>query len=160
MSDPDFRGWAIFCDDIRVEVGGKISFIGVYENQMFLHGEFPFTLPKFAIAVRYLERAEAMTEEAVVRVFAPGEKEDDALILEGVLPAQEARNAPVPPDWDPNETRYLGFGANIILAPFVIQRTGTIRVRVFCGEEIIKIGALRIEQAKTESSLQSLPMLS
>jgi hypothetical protein len=41
----------IFCDDIRHEVGGKLSYIGVYSGRLLVPG-FPLSLPKLCVAVR------------------------------------------------------------------------------------------------------------
>lgn len=42
-------GYCIFCDDIRNEPGGKLSFIGCYNAVMFVGREFPLALPKFCV---------------------------------------------------------------------------------------------------------------
>ena len=38
-----------FCDDIRQEIGGKLSYMGVYSSDLYVGG-FPITLPKFCVA--------------------------------------------------------------------------------------------------------------
>jgi hypothetical protein len=43
------HGYSIFCDDIRNEVGGKLSFIGCYNAVMFVPSQFPCLLPKFCV---------------------------------------------------------------------------------------------------------------
>ena len=40
-------GYSIFCDDIRSEAGGKLSFIGCYNAVMMTTQRFPLVLPKF-----------------------------------------------------------------------------------------------------------------
>lgn len=42
-----------FCDDIRTELGGKISYMGCYRNFMDVPS-FPITLPKLCIHVRLI----------------------------------------------------------------------------------------------------------
>jgi len=39
------------CDDIRHEMGGKLSFIGVYSGELLVP-EFPVTLPKLCLFVK------------------------------------------------------------------------------------------------------------
>ncbi len=41
----------LFCDDIRHEVNGKVSFIGVYSGRLFVPA-FPITLPKLCLSVK------------------------------------------------------------------------------------------------------------
>jgi hypothetical protein len=43
----------IFCDDIRHEINGKISYIGVYAGTMFVQ-VFPSTLPKLCIDIKVI----------------------------------------------------------------------------------------------------------
>tara|TARA_R110002072_G_scaffold113009_2_gene242425 strand:+ start:1214 stop:1639 length:426 start_codon:yes stop_codon:yes gene_type:complete len=44
---------ATFCDDIRHEIGGKVSLIGCYANHLFSEG-FPLTAPKLCVHLRIL----------------------------------------------------------------------------------------------------------
>jgi hypothetical protein len=48
---PKFN-YAIICDDIRQEVGNKISLIGIYAKDIFVT-KIPFTLPKLCFAINY-----------------------------------------------------------------------------------------------------------
>ena len=43
----------IYCDDIRQEVGGKLSLMGVYNNVMYVQ-QFPVTLPKFWVVATFV----------------------------------------------------------------------------------------------------------
>jgi|SRR5215510_10032118 len=151
MTDPILRGYTIFCDDIRSEVGGKTTFVGTYDGVLFIHGEFPFVLSKFGMAIRYEEQKGAFTnEEAKLRIFLPGDEGNKASI-ESLLPMQDARkNARPLPDDNPSEIKYVAVGANLILSPLVIPKAGTIKVRVQCGEETVKLGSLVVTKAGTE----------
>jgi hypothetical protein len=77
---PEIYGYTIFCDDIRQEVGGKISFVGVYSGTMFVHGEFPVTLPKFAFGISLMQRREILEPNIQVQIFLPGDPEDSPSI--------------------------------------------------------------------------------
>lgn len=46
MSECHLSGF--FCDDIRHEVGGKVSFIGAYSQKMLVQ-QFPVRLPKLCV---------------------------------------------------------------------------------------------------------------
>jgi hypothetical protein len=45
------RGFTIFCDDIRRELGGKITLVGIYRAEMLIQGKLPIVLPKLGIAI-------------------------------------------------------------------------------------------------------------
>src|SRR5687768_9520791 len=42
--------YTIFCDDLRQEVGNKVSYMGAYQGMMFVRS-FPVLLPKLCAAV-------------------------------------------------------------------------------------------------------------
>lgn len=48
---PKFE-YAIICDDIRQEIGNKVSYIGIYGSDIFV-SKLPFTFPKLCFAVSY-----------------------------------------------------------------------------------------------------------
>lgn len=44
--------YTIICDDIRQEIGNKLSFIGVYQDNIFVPN-LPFTFPKLCFSIHY-----------------------------------------------------------------------------------------------------------
>src|SRR5262245_20404964 len=140
-------GYTIFCDDIRSEQGGKHTFVGVYDGTMHVHGDFPFALPKFGMAVRYIEeRGLFRDEEVVLNVFMPGDDESSPSI-QGTLPLREVRlNSQFHAN---DQAKYLQVGTIIVLAPTLIAKPGAIRVRAECGSEIVNLGSLQVLKAPT-----------
>lgn len=47
---PDPYGMAFFCEDIRQEIEGKTSYMGIFGANITLRGERPATLPKLCVA--------------------------------------------------------------------------------------------------------------
>src|SRR5262249_52874503 len=131
MTNPDIFGYTVFCDDIRLEVGGKVSLIGVYHAVMLIQDEFPFTVPKFTMAVRYLERIGACSDEVTLRVFMPGDAEDRPTV-EGKIEVEEQRELAIRAmrenSSENNVPDYIHIGSHIVLAPLVLQKPGLIRV--------------------------------
>src|ERR1700730_6660205 len=77
---------SIFCDDIRQEIGGKLSFMGVYYGAMYVP-QFPINLPKFCVNVTFYEpkiMAEARVVPVLIKVFMPNDAEN-APSVEAVL---------------------------------------------------------------------------
>jgi hypothetical protein len=163
MTDPVITGHTVFCDDIRVEVGGKLSLIGVYQAVMFVQGEFPITLPKFGLAVRYTEKIGACSDEVKLRVFLPGDAED-APTIDGIIPVEEIRQSAaeerlvsvVGNEGNLPPVEYIHVGSNILFSPLVLKQPGLIRVRAFCGDNEIKLGNLGIRKTPpgTETKAQ------
>ena len=62
--------YSITCDDIRIEMGNKLSFMGIFENIFFQ--AFPSALLKFAIVNHWVGNG---TFETHVKILAPDRKE-------------------------------------------------------------------------------------
>ena len=73
---PEAFGHAIFCDDIRMEVGNKLTFAGCYFGYMFLNSDFPATIPRLCVAVQYSQKREKVILPIKFVIFLPGDPED------------------------------------------------------------------------------------
>jgi hypothetical protein len=83
---PDYSASTIFCDDIRHEIGGKTSCIGIYSGTMYVHSAFPIILPKFCMSVTYVQRSKIFLDEPIkIKIFLPGD-EDDTPSIEAEIP--------------------------------------------------------------------------
>ena len=51
-------GFTLFGDDIRAEVGGKLSLMGMYQGDMFFPSNMalPFLIPKLAVSRPYQKK--------------------------------------------------------------------------------------------------------
>src|SRR5262249_23625378 len=67
-------GYSIFCDDIRNEAGGKLSFIGCYNGVIFISGQFPLVLPKLCVHTHILSPASQPFNSIAVRCYLPGDE--------------------------------------------------------------------------------------
>ena len=67
MSNPNLQlVYTIFCDDVRLEAGNKLSFMGVFQNIMVQH--LPASLIKFAIVNHWKGSGRYLSE---VRILTP-----------------------------------------------------------------------------------------
>src|SRR5947199_10570978 len=64
--------YSIICDDVRLEMGNKLSLMGIFEN-IFFQG-FPSALLKFAIVNHWVGNGQFETH---VKILAPDRKEVD-----------------------------------------------------------------------------------
>jgi len=151
MVDKPF-GHSIFCDDIRHEIGGKRSFIGAY-NGSILADNFPIAMPKFCISSRYYEDVEDSFEgELVYNIWAVDEGE---LLYEekfDMLPRKQlAREAQRLGFLDADISIEKGrrpivwYDFELTFAPFVAAKPGNMRVRVVRGDEVVRLGSLRLD---------------
>lgn len=139
-------GYSIFCDDIRNEINGKLTFVGCYNGAMFVSGEFPVMLPKLCAHMHVLTDVTQPFESIVARLYFPGEP--DPIIEERLAvpapPQQREMVSKVAPQG--REPRYLVVSASLIVSPVSLVSPGLIRVRaVVDGQsDEMKIGSLRV----------------
>ena len=146
---PEVYGYTIFCDDVRVEVGGKLTYVGAYHGTMIVQGTFPMVLPKFAMHFFYLQRRQPnIIPPTKVLVLTPGTNEDNPAVsieipegdfLKGManIEAKSVGRA---------EPNYILLGGPILMTNFAIKEPGEIKVRAVRGEQYIRLGTLQILQ--------------
>lgn len=138
---------AIYCDDIRDEVGGKSTLVGVYHGSLLVQS-FPVTLPKLCVALQVVLPAESVPEGMKIRVM-----KDDELLAEGemALADFEAAMEAIPEEErgpEPSEEKAWVIASNFIFSPMRLDGPGMIRVQVEAGGREIKANGLRIGQVK------------
>jgi hypothetical protein len=145
---PDVYGYTIFCDDIRVEVGGKLTYVGAYQGTMVVQGTFPLLLPKFAMHFVYMQRRPNIVPPTKIIVVTPGTTEEDPAI--GIeIPEAAALQAITNSETLAGigtETAYAAMQGPIMLTNFVIAEPGIVKVRAIRGDQFIRLGSLRVLQ--------------
>ena len=128
---------AVFCDDVRAEVGNKVSLIGCYSADLLVP-EFPCVLPKLVAYVRVYTPASRPIKRLHLRICLNadvlGESEAESLKL--VENATAMRSSPT---WHV-ATGVLG------IAPLALTDCGEIRVEGETEEGPLTPARLRIER--------------
>jgi hypothetical protein len=143
-------GHAIFADDLRLEVGGKISIMGLYQIDMLFPTEFPITLAKLAIFVRYFEERDAFKEDLTLTVRVPG---SDEPLLTSTIRRQEISVPSYPyKDMVPDDERDLQLSIEmpIVISPVIIPKEGFMTVQMRVGETTTRLGRLMMRKARPE----------
>jgi hypothetical protein len=149
---PEAYGDTIFCDDIRAEIGGKLTFVGMYTTVMFVYGTFPFVIPKFALRIVYRQRHDSIILPIKFWIFVPGDS-DEKPSIELVIPdeaAQQTIDNVMKMAATAQETMqhpYATIFSQMILSPFLIREPGMLKVRAVRGDRLIRLGALLIKAA-------------
>lgn len=131
----------VFCDDIRQEIGGKLSYIGVYSGNMFV-SEFPAVLPKLCLALSVITPVANPFRKLTLRVL-----KDEEILAEGSLDETELANFVEPTNdvaEDERKNRVQIFRSTFIFSPFKLDGPCTLRVRVETEEGEIRGVGLRI----------------
>src|ERR1700730_17425735 len=149
---PEAYGYTIFCDDIRAEIGGKLTFVGAYTTEMFVHGTFPIILPKFALGIVYHQRHDSIVLPVKFWIFVPGDP-DEKPSIEAGMPEEAAEQTianvktMAAAAQGTIQQPYATLFSQMILTPFPIREPGILKVRAVRGDRLIRLGALRIKVA-------------
>jgi hypothetical protein len=159
---PEAYGYTIFCDDIRAEVGGKLTYVGCYAGTMFAP-TFPITLPKFCLGIVYMQQNDKIVLPIKIWVFLPGDDEDKPSIqAEGspeddIAAARAAREARVALGGSTEELGYATVYSQFAVAGFVLKQPGVIRVRAVRGDQLIRLGSLEVLRTTPGTSPPATP---
>ena len=132
-------GHTIFCDDIRHEVTGKVTFVGSYGSHLYTTS-FPATLPRLCCAVTYRE-SPTIGGAVAVRVIHDTDGEESVVAdIKYEIPPELVRENETT---EPFVMREMKFA--IELSPFQVSGPGQLKVRAFRDDDEIRLGAIIID---------------
>ena len=142
-------GYTIFCDDIRTEDGGKLSFIGCYNAAMFTASAFPIKLSKLCVHMHIFSPPSQPYKSVMARCYLPSETTpiaEEAIDIPS-LADQEALLASLPKD--SKNHPYIVVAASLVFAPLEISEPGLMNVRALIngGPEELHLGSLMIARS-------------
>ncbi len=144
----DRYGYSIFCDDIRNEAGGKLSFIGCYNGVIFISGQFPLVLPKLCVHTHVFSPASKPFNSIVVRCYLPGD--DTPFSEEAIETPRRSEQSELVANLKTNTDAplFIVAATSLVFTPLELKSAGLLRVRALidAGQEL-RLGSLRIERA-------------
>jgi hypothetical protein len=141
-------GYSIFCDDIRNEAGGKLSFVGCYNGVIFISDQFPLVLPKLCVHTHILSPASQPFSSIVVRCYLPGdEKPFYEEPIETPKPSEQTELV-VNLKTDTGAPLFIVAATSLIFMPLELRCSGLMRVRALIdADQELNLGSVRIERA-------------
>jgi hypothetical protein len=127
----------LFCDDIRHEVGNKISLVGVYGGDMIFPMAPPTLLPKFCAMVMVISDVDDRVTQASIRIVIPSIGPEGHETLKIEIP----QTGPVV---NADGAIKITFRTFVQLGPIPLTKEGFIEVWVDTGREEMRAGRLRI----------------
>ncbi|MCP5427459.1 MAG: hypothetical protein H6964_12015 [Chromatiaceae bacterium] len=140
----------LFCDDIRHEVGGKLSFIGVYSGVLFVP-VFPVTLPKLCLFVKIVTPAQEPLRVLNLSVLRDEETLQEITLDEEQLTA--ASDSAEEISEEQRKERVLMAQFMLVFSPIQFAGPCTLRVRVHTEDSELRGMALKVDQAPTPSDM-------
>jgi hypothetical protein len=151
IDTPDAWGYTLFCDDIREEVGDKLTYVGTYAGRI-THDKFPFVLPKIALGIVYYQRCNKVVLPIRYWIFLPGDTEKPSLV-QGHPPDKSQdliKEAAVLAARLGTNAAFTTTHSQLSLVDVPIREPGLIRVRAVRGDKLIRLGTLEIALASDE----------
>jgi hypothetical protein len=131
--------YTLLCDDVRIELGNKISLMGVFQNIMV--EKLPVSLIKFAVVNHWQGQGDHQTE---VRILSP-----DKLNL--VVTSQPT----------PIELAQGGFTDNVsFFVNVVFQTPGTYWVQTLANTKVLEEFPLIVTDSETVEGVQAMDQIS
>jgi len=140
---PTPYGFTLFCDDIRNEMDGKVTLVGIYTAEMIFNVPFPVIIPKLGFVVKYFERRDESSEPLNLQIYFPGDPDDTPSVV-SQIPHEQFRITPAQSDNENNDPLLFCI-MNMVISPVNILKEGRIKVRMIRGQDTIKIGSLKIK---------------
>lgn len=133
------------CDDVRQEVGKKMSLMGIYDESMLLP-QFPITLPKLCFVLR------AITDTSnPFRKLSFSVLRDDDVLVESTIEQESLEasfaainNQPLPPS-DKGHIQTFVLIAQV--APLALPKECTLRFEAQTESEMLRGATIRVIKA-------------
>lgn len=143
---PNPYGVTIFCDDVREEVSGKQTLVGVYGPELHYTGGFPAKLPVLWSFVRL--SVPGSEEYASFDYVIKKEVDEKEISLVGFTHPIDIKKLD-----DPNKVTTIGL--SIPIPDLQLEKDCRILSRAYFDGEEVKLGSLNVilhEQKETEDS--------
>ncbi|WP_321899983.1 DUF6941 family protein [Paraburkholderia heleia] len=137
----------LFCDDVRLEVGNKLTLVGLYSGQLNV-AEAPVILPKLCVYALFVTPVQQEVTELTFRVYR-----DDELVAEN-----KQTDFPSIPSHlvDDSTVTRREYTAAFTFAPFPIEGPSVLTVEVETATGTY--GGPRLRIAVTEMHEESRPV--
>lgn len=126
--------YTIFCDDLRQEVGNKVSFMGVYQGMMFVQS-FPASLTKVCAAVTVRLPRGTAVNSLVFKLLLQDEVIAERSVDPQTLMAKQNKEQGLDA---------LMATALFQIVPFSIEEPAVLKSRVYFDSHELKAGGLGI----------------
>ena len=137
--------YAMFCDDIRLEYGNKISLMGVYGSDLQLAENFPLMLPKFAVHVGLICDLSDIPTWLKLSVILP----DGAELINVELPVD---SLPKSKNIDATTTKYR-IGQSLPITPLPLLNSGYLEVWLETETGKLRAGRLKITSTAEQAAI-------
>jgi hypothetical protein len=131
--------WATFCDDVRQEVGNKLSFLGVYGPNLIVHS-FPTTLVKLCCVMTVRTPANQRPRSVIFKLL----RDEEVIFQADLSPADLTEDVAVFEEKDKGPVVFtISTVAQVIGLP--VTQHGFLRARALVDGKELRGGALELQ---------------
>jgi hypothetical protein len=153
LDPPDAYGYTTFCDDIRVEVANKLTFVGIYTGQFVLYTDtLPTMIPKLAMSITYRQRHDRMVLPVQFQIFFPWEPETPMVVDPPSELARSTIQGAEALSERSGEVAFVTTTFNFGISPFTIMSPGILKIRAVRGDDLVRLGGMEIVVQPTSSN--------
>lgn len=150
-------GYTTFCDDIRHELHGKFSLIGIYRNEMTVLGSLPAKLPKLGLHITYTQSCDDEFLPIKIKIFMPHQtdEDDDVITMDMDLTKVSRDSIKFADETKPGDEPQFAVNASAVLTDVQLLQPGRIRVRAFRDGKTVKCGTLVVKASEERPDAQA-----
>jgi hypothetical protein len=138
-------GYTIFCDDIRQEINNKISYMGIYQDEIIVPS-IPFVMKNFCMIIKYVQSRNIEKKPLKVMVYFPDDEEKPH--WEVSIPFDQI-DVPIQNNIDREDSR-IQIEIPVQFSSLILTKTGRIKIRLNRGDsEILKLGSIMVTEKNT-----------
>jgi len=142
-----------YADDLRQEVGNKITIVGVYSNNLVVPGTFPATLPKLAAMCSLF-----LPHPVVAKRILVNASYDGLLLQELDLPTETMENLRhLSLTERTTDSQGMGITFGFVFQPLALEKEGKLRIVATVDGTEIKGNALAVTAMPPDTSQPNTP---
>ena len=134
---------SLFCDDIRYEIGNKVSYMGVYGEQLLVP-VLPVVLPKLCVAVSVVTPIDRPFQQLTLRLF-----KNEEILNEMEVPGETLEVPLSSSVKDADLASSLSFRTTFVLSSLSIEEACTLKVYAETEDETIPGVGLGVHQLQS-----------
>ena len=134
--------YSTICDDVRHEVNGKMSYMGVYQGNMLCQA-FPMQLPKLCVGITVVTPIDSPFESLNFKGTFDGE-----LVFEMPLAKDQIDTAlDEAMVFRPADAKFRSIQVMMVISPIAFSKAGEFKIEVDGDGEAIRCNGLSVQQA-------------